>query len=567
MIGDKAFVALRNKLNCLHYCQPLTHESCALVERVLGDLLATTELYQRTKLRAETAESQITHEQIALMPLKKENARVVRENNGLHKEIIQVKENLSQNDNSWQRQYKQIESEYNDIKQAFLAKNYKIKELEKRNSKLEERLDSIMSKAYKPDVKKITPALVPSGESNDIGKHIYFSSIIISIGAKQNLELAYMLEKTTSREISGPEEENLLNQICAADERVQIITKELSLYRQFKDEAEERIRELESMVQQRDREISRLNNLYMGADNLDKMNIDFIEKDNSETISKLNAQLDYINKENNKLHQVIGDLRIKNKGNAGMYYENRKVVDRIEALKKKNDDLRRINENSEKVIQTLKERETDLSQKLSHKYILKEKYEETLQIIDLQQQDIVKLKKLVEVTENQRKIETHVKLASQQEELDYEPEKEQVSQAEASKIKKEKEKLMKKNETLRNEVNAISGKYLGSQRKLELLHEEYKNMKSRVKEGEENNLILRQELIHKDKEIEVMIEYLKDAQPMGHIKGKENDNVKGNDAHAYFGSTKKDRMEPIASKDPEQTKKMFDNVAHFGDEN
>lgn len=172
MIGDKAFVALRNKLNCLHYCQPLSHESCALVERVLGDLLATTELYQRTKLRAEIAESRIAHEQIALMPLKKENARVVRENNGLHKEIIQVKENLSQNDNSWQRQYKQIESEYNDIKQAFLAKNYKIKELEKRNSKLEERLDTIMSRAYKPDIKQITPSLLPSGESNDIGKCI-----------------------------------------------------------------------------------------------------------------------------------------------------------------------------------------------------------------------------------------------------------------------------------------------------------------------------------------------------------------------------------------------------------
>lgn len=153
MIGDKAYVALRNKLNSLHYCQPLSQDSCALAERLLGDLLATTEMYQRTKLRAEKAESQITHEQIALMPLKKDNARVVRENNALHKEIIQVKENLSQNDNNWQRQYKQLESEYNDIKQAFLQKNYRIKELEKRNLRLEERLEKVMSKAYKPNMK------------------------------------------------------------------------------------------------------------------------------------------------------------------------------------------------------------------------------------------------------------------------------------------------------------------------------------------------------------------------------------------------------------------------------
>jgi len=110
------------------------------------------------------------------------------------------------------------------------------------------------------------------------------------------------------------------------------MTKELQLYKQFKDEAEERIKEIESMVQERDREISRLNNLYTGDESVSQTA--FFEKENKETISKLNCQLDYINKENNKLHKTISDLKMKNKGNTGMYYENRKVVDRIEGLKK-----------------------------------------------------------------------------------------------------------------------------------------------------------------------------------------------------------------------------------------
>jgi hypothetical protein len=375
-----------------------------------------------------------------------------------------------------------------------------------------------------------------------------------------------MLEKSTSREIAGPGEEDLINQICAADERVQIITKELALYRQFKDEAEARIKELELMVIQRDKEISRLNTLYMGADNLDKMNIDFIEKENSETISKLNSQLDYINKENNKLHQQIANLRVKNKGNTGMYHENKKVVDRIEDLKKKYDDLRRIHESSEKVIQVLKDREDELAQTLNCKYVQKEKYEETIQVIEYQQQDIEKYKKLIQISENQKKLETHVKLASQQEELDYKPEKEQVSSAEASKIKKEKDKLMKKNETLRNEVNVISGKYLGAQRKLEILHEEYKNMKVQIGEAGSSNLLLKEELIHKDKEIEVMIEYLKQVQPTTAGKEKVNDAAKDNKAHVYFGNTKEVSKEPKAHKDPKKTRKMYENVAHFGAE-
>lgn len=71
------------------------------------------------------------------------------------------------------------------------------------------------------------------------------------------MELSYLLEKSTNRELKSKEEEDLLNQICVADERVQIMTKELGLYKQFKEEAEERIKELESMIQERDREISR----------------------------------------------------------------------------------------------------------------------------------------------------------------------------------------------------------------------------------------------------------------------------------------------------------------------
>ena len=71
------------------------------------------------------------------------------------------------------------------------------------------------------------------------------------------MELSYLLEKSTNRELKSKEEEDLLNQICVADERVQIMTKELGLYKQFKEEAEERIKELESMIQERDKEISR----------------------------------------------------------------------------------------------------------------------------------------------------------------------------------------------------------------------------------------------------------------------------------------------------------------------
>lgn len=318
------------------------------------------------------------------------------------------------------------------------------------------------------------------------------------------------------------------------------------------------------MVTQRDKEISRLNNLFMGADNLDKMHIQFIEKDNAETIAKLNSQLDYINKENNRLHQTISDLRMKNKGNTGMYLENKKVVDKIEVLKKENDDLKRINSTSEAVISSLKEREGELIVTLGSQIPVK-KYEEALKTIECQQLDIEKLKKLLEIQDNQKTLQTHMQIASNSDTLDYLPEKERMSMADQVKLTAEREKLLKKNEQFRNEINALSGRYLSSQRKLEFLTSEYKELKVKVGDLETSNQVLRDELDHKEKEIEVMIEYLKEAQPMA-LKEKENSAKAANSPKVYFAETPKDQRDSkeSSSKDPQKTKKMFENVAHFG---
>lgn len=486
MIADKAYLALRNKLNCLHYCQPLSKDSCALAERLLGDLLATTELYHITKQRADVAEGQVKKEQIALVPLQKENARLVKENNGLHKEIITSKENLSMNDYTWKHQVQQLESEYNDIKQAYLQKDYKIKELEKRNLKLEERLNKVLTSSF-------TPAAVA----------VQRFSMEPAANQEMNERILEDLHRETNREVKSEDEESLINQMCAADERVQIMTKELSIYKEYKTEAEDRIKELEGMIHERDREIDRLNNIYMTTENMDKMNLEFTQQANSDTIAKLNSQLDYINKENNRLHKVIADLKIKNKGNTGMYLENRKVCDQIEKLKTENNDLRRRCEKDETEITTLKERETSLIETLKTGYVEREKYESSLQTIQYQQQDIEKFKKYFEIKQNQKKLQVFKDIASEPE-LDYEPEKQEqkVSIADFSKIKNDKDRLAKKVEQFRNEINAISGKYLGAQRRYDQLTGEYQELQEKYNNLEASHESVKERLQIQDRLIQ-----------------------------------------------------------------
>ena len=150
------------------------------------------------------------------------------------------------------------------------------------------------------------------------------------------------------------------------------MTKELEAYKSFKEETDRRIKDLEGMILERDREISRLNNLYTGHETTSQTA--FFEKENKETISKLNSQLDYINKENVRLQSVINGLKARNKNNTGIYKENLRVVNRIEDLKKTNDDLRRTNETCENTVETLKHREGALSSTISVNYVDKSRY-------------------------------------------------------------------------------------------------------------------------------------------------------------------------------------------------
>lgn len=46
---DKRFLFLKKRLDALHYCQTLSVESCPLVEKLLNDLVKTTEGFQLLK--------------------------------------------------------------------------------------------------------------------------------------------------------------------------------------------------------------------------------------------------------------------------------------------------------------------------------------------------------------------------------------------------------------------------------------------------------------------------------------------------------------------------------------
>ena len=77
-----------------------------------------------------------------MIPLKLENERVVGENNQLHREIIDVKEQLQSSEIMWRGKDQQNRSELDDCKFVIRQKEIKSKELEELILSLKEQIAS-----------------------------------------------------------------------------------------------------------------------------------------------------------------------------------------------------------------------------------------------------------------------------------------------------------------------------------------------------------------------------------------------------------------------------------------
>lgn len=84
----KRLSQLKTQLSRLRYDQPLGIESAPLVERLLDDLTKSNERQTELAALAEKRANEIAVAEQHVLPVRKENTRLVRENNELHMQII-----------------------------------------------------------------------------------------------------------------------------------------------------------------------------------------------------------------------------------------------------------------------------------------------------------------------------------------------------------------------------------------------------------------------------------------------------------------------------------------------
>jgi centrosomal protein CEP135 len=113
---ERRFRALRNHLDELGYRHPLTVESVSLVDRLVSDLLHTTERLRHYKGLAQKSLEESRNIQSEVEPYKLENARLVQECNDLHLKLLhQQEEGAVGNPKDLRLRVRKLERENSDL--------------------------------------------------------------------------------------------------------------------------------------------------------------------------------------------------------------------------------------------------------------------------------------------------------------------------------------------------------------------------------------------------------------------------------------------------------------------
>uniref|UniRef100_A0A8C1L6K7 Centrosomal protein 135 n=1 Tax=Cyprinus carpio TaxID=7962 RepID=A0A8C1L6K7_CYPCA len=294
--AEQKFISLRKRLDQLGYRQPLAIESLPLVEKLFSDLVHTTESLRNAKLAAGKTEKESRNVDAVLEPYKAENARLVRENNELHLGLLKLRE---EKDRIKLKAYiRKLDHETSDLK--FLNNQYvhKVRSLEKDSKAKTERILQLQEKNMQAVVQ------TPGGKKR---------SIPFRRQRMQIDELLPSFSGPSPPSVAQPDDPYIADLLQVADDRIQELQKEVAQLKLDLEKAQAGIKHLNTQVEERDKEIERLNRALDGGRPNDVISLEAQNISNEKLIAHLNLQIEYLQETNRSLEQRIDGLQQRKK--------------------------------------------------------------------------------------------------------------------------------------------------------------------------------------------------------------------------------------------------------------
>ncbi|XP_066488243.1 centrosomal protein of 135 kDa isoform X2 [Tiliqua scincoides] len=289
---ERKFINLRKRLDQLGYRQPLGVESLPLVEKLFSDLVHTTESLRSTKLSAGKIEKEFSNFDVVLEPYREENARLTRENNELHLEVLKLKENLEHQVKDLKATLRKTEHETADMK--FLNNQYthKIRALEKENKAKTEKIQQLQEKNLQAVVQ------TPGGRKRNIPFR------------RQRMQIDQPVppSEISTYPVPQPDDPYIADLLEVADNRIHELQLEVADLQEKLEIAERGVKNYSKQVELRDNEIERLALALDGGRSHDVISLEARTRSSEKIIAHLNLQVDLLQQANKELEMRIQDL-------------------------------------------------------------------------------------------------------------------------------------------------------------------------------------------------------------------------------------------------------------------
>nr|XP_006013453.1 PREDICTED: centrosomal protein of 135 kDa-like [Latimeria chalumnae]XP_014339320.1 PREDICTED: centrosomal protein of 135 kDa-like [Latimeria chalumnae] len=287
--AERKFINLRKRLDQLGYRQPLGIESLPLVEKLFSDLVHTTESLRNAKLSAGKTEKETKNLDAVLEPYKTENARIVRENNELHLELLKLKGDSEQQIKDLKSTVRKLEHETADLK--FLNNQYvhKVRSLEKDSKGKTEKIQQLQEKNLQAVVQ------TPGGKKRTIPFR------------RQRMQIDQPVPPSgiSSIPVPQPDDPYIADLLQVADNRIQELQQDVARLKDELERSERGIKNLNKQVEARDREIERLGRVLDGGRPHDVISLEAKNQSNEKLITHLNLQVEYLQQANRDLEKRV----------------------------------------------------------------------------------------------------------------------------------------------------------------------------------------------------------------------------------------------------------------------
>ncbi|UJR10612.1 hypothetical protein I4U23_014809 [Adineta vaga] len=301
-LSEQKYTTLRKRLDQFGFKQPLAIESLPLVEKLFQAFIQTTEELKKAKENAPISAavppptSSATNGTSSAHPYKNDNARLVKENNDLHLELLKAREQLDHHVKDLRSQLRKLEHENADLR--FLNTQYihRLRSLEKESRQKDNKILELQEKNFQAVVQ------TPGGNKHTIPFR------------RQRLDIDEMLpessssQRTFNHQLPYVNDPYIIDIVKVTEDRVAELELEIQQQKQHTDEVETKMANLKYQVENRDREIERLHRVLDGGRSADALSLESRLKSNEKVIANQSAQIDFLHETNRALERRLQEI-------------------------------------------------------------------------------------------------------------------------------------------------------------------------------------------------------------------------------------------------------------------